>query len=127
MALVIACEARSGRCLPPGDIFFLYFFLSLHYNSRMPKKLLPGSSYRKSVTLSFDPDVIRPFRLLCERSGITLSRFFEEVADVFVKSVTAEQDLKSEYRHMLALYYRDRCHNRTLPLGMSPDVLEDDS
>lgn len=86
--------------------------------TKVPKKPQPFR-HRKGYHFSLNPAVIEPFRLLCERSGITLSRFFEEVADIFVKSVTAEQDLKSEFRHMLATYYRDRCHNRTLPLAIS--------
>lgn len=89
------------------------------------KKARRTPAARARYNFSMSAEIIEPFRKLCVESGISLSRIFEEFADVFLHSMKPGDDLRSEYRHMLSLYYRDRRDNRALPLGMDPSESED--
>lgn len=100
----------------PSDDYLPLAFSFLHpYHLRMPKKLVPGAAYRKRYSLSFNPRVMEPFRELCEKSDMSLSRVFEGFADVFITSMRPGEGLREEYSRMMTLYFNYRRDHYDVP------------
>lgn len=78
----------------------------------------------KRYNFSLDPQVIEPFRKLCDDAGMPLSRAFEGMAEVFLNSMRPGEDFREEYTRMMTLYFRDRRNNYSVPRDVSPDEVD---
>lgn len=120
-----AREARSGRWLPSDDFKPLELCILMCNNRSMPelykkkRKLVGARRLRK--TLSFDPAVVLPFEELCNKGGMSLSRAFEGMAEVFLKSMNPGDDFRREYVRFLSLYYNYRRDIRDVPRDVEFD------
>lgn len=77
----------------------------------------------KRYNFSLDPLIIEPFRELCNQGGMSLSRAFEGMAEVFLGSMRPGEDFREEFTRMMTLYFNERRHNFEIPRDVSlPDV-----
>lgn len=86
------------------------------------RKLVGSLRVRRNV--SFDPAIIEPFEDLCKKGGMSLSRAFEGIAEVFLKAMRPGEDFRREYVEMLSLYYNHRRSYDELPKELPADKVD---
>ena len=86
------------------------------------KKKMSGRRLR--YNLSMNPLVVEPFKKLCDGSNMSLSRVFEGVADMFVKSMRVDDNFQEEYSQMLAMYFNYRKNSFVKPQEIPDSKVE---